>query len=117
MMSRKTDPERIVKKLEKSIQELSLDLKAIIDEHDQYCWPSHEHAAAWFESLPIETLRESVEREHGEPRHKMSLHDLKHKFGLRRLHEKTQAKLEQKERDLRVVRYEQVIREIERILG
>jgi hypothetical protein len=101
MMSRKTDSSRTVKRLERSIRELTLDLKAITDEHDRYCWPTHEQAVAWFESLPIETLRESVERDHGKPR----------------LHEKTQAQLEQKERDLREARYDRAIKEIERILG
>ena len=116
MTSRKTS-DRTVKRLEKNIQELTLDLKAIVDEHDRYCWPSHEQAAAWLESLPIETLHESLERQLGYPRHKMSLHDLRHKFGLRRLHEVTQYELEQTERELRIAKYDRALKKIERILS
>ena len=99
---------RKIEKLEKRIQELALDLIAIAQEHDRYQFGQGPQAAeSWLHSLPIETLNDSIRVERQLPRLKPNLGDLRHKFGLRKLHEKTQHDLEEAQRQLRLARIEE----------
>lgn len=105
-----------VKRLQKAVKELGLDLEAILEEHDRYRLKgSSEEVMDWFQSLPIETLRESIDREHKKPRTKYSLHDMKHKFELRKLHELKTKELEQKQSQLNVAKINSILAQIERI--
>ncbi len=71
-----------VKKLQRSVNDLYLDLQAIQDEHDKYILNTpKDKAVDWFQSLPIETLKESLDCDKNNPRTKYSLHDMKQKFG------------------------------------
>ena len=85
-----------VNQLQETVEELGLDLQAIADEHDLYCLKtsSEVEAMAWMHSLPIETLSESLNNERQMPRSKYSLHDMHHKFALRKLHEKRKYELD-----------------------
>lgn len=85
-----------VKSLQETVEELGLDLQAIADEHDKYCLKTNTEADAikWLHSLPIETLSDSLDKEHKRPRSKYSLHDMYHKFALRKLHEKKKEELD-----------------------
>lgn len=115
-MSRRTsDPDTRVRKLAKKVDELLLDLNAIADEHERYRFGGMAAVESWINCLPIETLRESVERDHGKPRTKMALGDLKHKFGLRKLHEDYQEKLEQAEIELNVAKIDKVLEQIGKV--
>jgi hypothetical protein len=105
-----------VKKLQRSVNELNLDLEAIREEHDRYVLgASKDEAMDWFNSLPIETLCESLNREHKNPRTKFNLQDMKHKFALRRLHEQKKSKLEDEKIKLNVARIDCIIAKIQDI--
>jgi hypothetical protein len=112
----RSDNAKQVKRLQRSVRELDLDLKAIVEEHDRYRLQGpDDQVMNWFHSLPIETLAESLDIEHHKPRTKYSLHDMKHKFALRRLHEKKSKELEQKKSELNIAKINLVITQIERI--
>jgi hypothetical protein len=99
-----------IKKLERDVQELALDLKAITEEHDHYCFGTNlKETEAWFHSLPIETLKESLDRQYGHPRSKPSLQDMKHKFNLRKLHDETQAELLEKQSKLFIAKIDRIL--------
>lgn len=85
-----------VKRLQEEVNELGLDLQAIADEHDKYCLTYNTDADAiqWLHSMPIETLSDSLNKEHQRPRVKYSLHDITHKSALRKLHSKKKDELE-----------------------
>lgn len=103
-----------IKKLTKTVKELDLDIKAISDEHDRYCLKgSSEEIMNWFKSLPIETLRESIDREHKKPRTKYSLRDMKHKFELRKLHDKKTEELYLKKIELNIAKIDLLLSKIE----
>lgn len=105
-----------VKRLQKCVKELNLDLQAILEEHDRYRLKgSDEEVMNWFHSLPIETLRESCERERGKPRTRYSLHDMRHKFALRRLHEQKCNELVAKQAELNIAKINCILAKIERI--
>lgn len=105
-----------VKRLEKSVKELGQDVQAILEEHDRYRLKgSNEEIMEWFQSLPIETLKESLDRERQKPRTKYSLHDMQHKFTLRKLHEQKTLELECKQTDLIVAKINHVLTQIDRI--
>lgn len=105
-----------VKRLQRSVSELDLDVKAILEEHDRYRMKgSDEEILKWFQSLPIETLHESCDREHQKPRTKYSLHDMKHKFSLRRLHEKKVQELVKRKSELNVARINCILAQIEKV--
>ena len=75
-----------VKKLQRNLKTLSLDLEAIIQEHDKYRLSgTNDEIMHWYQSLPIESLKESLERDRHIPQTKYSLHHMKHKFALRKL--------------------------------
>ena len=76
-----------IRNLERYCSELKLDIDAIEDEHSFYRMNSSQYEAMnWFDCLPIETLKESINREKGRPREKYSLKDLYNKFKLERLY-------------------------------
>jgi hypothetical protein len=100
--------------LERKAKELSLDIKAIVEEHDSYKIDGDPQS--WFEKLPIETLYESFEREYGIPRKVPPLPTMIHKFGLRKLHDKTQEELQRVEQELRVARIEDLLGKIDKLL-
>ena len=106
-----------VKTLQETVEELGLDLQAIADEHDQYCLKSstEDEAIDWLHSMPIETLSDSLNRERQKPRSKYSLHDMRHKFALRKLHEKKKDELERLRIDLNIAKIDFIIAKIERI--
>lgn len=116
MMLKNDNPDKLVRKLKKSVRELCLDLQAITEEHDRYVPKgSQEEIIEWFHSLPIETLLESINREHNLPRTKYSLCDIKHKFALRKLHEKKKEELEQKQIELNIAKIDCVLSKIQGI--
>jgi hypothetical protein len=116
MMLRSDNHAKQVKRLQKTVKELDLDLKAIVEEHDRYRLQGPDDKIMnWFHSLPIETLVESLDREYHKPRTKYSLHDMKHKFALRKLHEKKSKELEQKKTELNLAKINHVLAQIERI--
>jgi hypothetical protein len=106
-----------VKMLKQTIEELGLDLQAIADEHDKYClnYSNEAEAMNWFHSLPIETLSDSLNRDYKKPRSKYSLHDMNHKFTLRRLHEKKKEELEKLKIDFNIALIDSIIDKIEKI--
>lgn len=112
----KTDPESMVKKLQRQEKQLSRDIKAIIKEHDSYSFGgSKENISDWFDSLPIQDLRDSLERQHNYPRRHPSLRDLKHKFGLRKLFTKTADKLQEVQTELKIATIDSIINKIAKV--
>jgi len=106
-----------VKLLQETVEELGLDLQAIADEHDKYCLNSstEDEAITWLHSIPIETLSDSLNRERQKPRSKYSLHDMRHKFALRRLHEKKKEELEKLRIDLNIAKIDFILTQIANI--
>ncbi|MCK9567666.1 hypothetical protein M0R72_01795 [Candidatus Pacearchaeota archaeon] len=103
--------------LRETIDELGLDLQAIADEHDQYCLKTstEDEAMNWLHSMPIENLSDSLNREHQRPRSKYSLHDMRHKFALRKLHEKKKEELDRLKIDLNIAMIDSIISKIESV--
>lgn len=108
-----------VKHLQDSVDDLGLDVQAIADEHDQYCLTATNEAEAlnWFHSLPIESLSESLNRDHGRPRLKYSLRDMHHKFALRKLHEEKMEELERLKIRLSIAKIDAVLDMIAKAIG
>lgn len=105
-----------VRKLQRNVNDLNLDLQAIQEEHDKYVLGgSKDEAIEWFNSLPIETLRDSLDREKKAPRTKYSLQDMRHKFALRRLHEQKKDQLEKEQSKLNLARIDHIAAQIKKI--
>ena len=116
MTSRRIEnSDKRVKRLTKKVDELLLDLNAIADEHSRYRFGGVAAVESWINCLPIETLGESINRERGKPRTKIALGDLKHKFGLRKLHDDYQEKLELAEIELNIAKIDKVLEQIGKI--
>jgi hypothetical protein len=103
--------------LRETVEELGLDLQAIADEHDQYCLKAstEDEAINWLHSMPIESLSNSLNMEHQRPRSKYSLHDMRHKCALRKLHEKKKEELDRIKIDLSIAMIDSILEKIERI--
>ena len=106
-----------VKALQETVEELGLDLQAIADEHDKYCFQSSSENDTfnWLHSLPIETLSDSLNRERQKPRTKYSLHDMNHKFALRKLHEKKKEELDKLKIKFNIAKIDYLLNKIEKI--
>ena len=67
-----------LKTLTKTVEELDFDLRVIAEEHDRYRLNSsnEDEAMNWLHSLPIETLSESLDKEHLRPRTKYSFNHM-----------------------------------------
>ena len=76
-----------------------------------------ERIGEFFDSLPISTLCESLKREAGKPRETFSLADMKHKFGLRKLHERKQEELERKQHEYNIAKIEVIQNNIRKVEG
>jgi hypothetical protein len=103
-----------LKALSKTVEELGLDLQAIAEEHDKYCLnsSSEDDAMNWLRSMPIENLRDSLNRDSQRPRERYSLHDMKHKFALRKLHEKKKVEYETLQSKLIITKIDTLITKI-----
>ena len=108
-----------VKHLQETVEELGLDLKAIAEEHDRYCfnYSTDDDAINWLHSMPIETLSDSLNRDNKRPRLKYSLHDMQHKFALKKLHEKKKEELEDLQTQLNVAKIDMLLNTIKKIIG
>lgn len=105
-----------IRKLEHLCSELELDLKAIRDEYSFYKMNvSDEDAVNWFNCLPIETLKESIDREKFRPRLKYSLKDMHNNFRLKELHSKKEEELSDALSNLRVAKINSLISYIKSI--
>ena len=103
-------------KLKENVEELDLDLKGIVEEHDYYRLDdSKENIENWFNSLPIETLKDSLISEHHLPRKRYSLHDMRHKFALRKLYEQKKHELDLEKIQLNIVKIDCVLAQIKGI--
>ncbi len=116
MKLKSDDLTKQVKNLQRSVNDLNLDLQAIQEEHDRYVLgASKDEAIEWFHSLPIESLKESLNHDKKNPRTKYSLQDMKHKFALRRLHEKKKEQLEDEKSKLSIARVNHILVQIENV--
>jgi hypothetical protein len=116
MSRRDNSPEARCRRLKRHIKELYLDVEGIIKEHDRYrLGGDQDRIEQFFESLPIETLRESLAREHGKPRTTFSLRDMHHKFGLRKLHDQKQQELECRQHEYNIAQIEVVQNKIRKV--
>jgi hypothetical protein len=105
-----------VSKLQRNVNDLSLDLQAIKEEHDRYTFgSSKDKVIEWFSSLPIESLLDSIDHEKHKPRTRFNLQDMHHKFALRKLHNQKQDQLERETTKLNIVKIDQIINRINKI--
>lgn len=105
------------KQLEEEIKETTLDIKAIIEEHDRYKFKSDKEVYAFMESLPIETLRDSLNKDLGKPRSKISLKDIPHIAKLYREFDKKQESLQKLKNDLFIAQVDELQEKINKIIG
>jgi hypothetical protein len=112
----KLKSDKYIKKLQRNVRELDLDIQAIIEEHDRYVLSgSTKEIQNWFDSLPIESLKELCDREKHRPRTKYSLHDMKHKFALRKLHDEKQEQLISERSKLNLAKIDFILSQIEKV--
>jgi hypothetical protein len=98
------------------VRELSLDVRAIIEEHDRYRLGADTGRIEKFlDGFPIETLHESIDFEHRRPRKKYSLQDMMHKFSLRKLYYQKQEELERKQHQLNITKIDIIISRIKKV--
>jgi hypothetical protein len=70
----KSKKQKLFRKINRDLKHLAKDLAAIVAENNLY---QNQVSHDWMESLPIETLSESIAVEHAQPRARMSLCDFK----------------------------------------
>jgi len=105
-----------LRRVKRRVKQATLELQMIEEEHDEYRIDgSIEDIEDWFHSLPIESLRESLNQEYGLPRESYSLKDMLMKFGLQREYDSVQENLTQLKRELYIAKIDCVLSEIERI--
>jgi hypothetical protein len=107
-------PSKKIRGLQKKARELSLDIQAIVKEHDSYMIKGD--AKTWLERLSVETLNDSLSIEHGVRRDSLPLAAMKHKFGLRKLHDKVQQELDRVQSELRVEKIDTVLKRIAQVV-
>lgn len=106
-----------VKALSKERKELDAVVKNLAKEHNKYgINGTDEEIKRWFDCLPIETLRESIDFENKIPREKYSLQDMKKRFSIRKLHEKKVEDLDRVKQEIRILKIESLLSKIEKIL-
>ena len=116
MKLKKTDLSKEAKSLRTQkikVKKLSKDFEAIVDEHDYYTFSSEKEAMVWFQSLPIETLSESLSMDKKLPRQKPSLQDMHLKTKLRKDSYKVQNKLEKAMYDLNIANIDFILSKID----
>jgi hypothetical protein len=103
-----------IEQLQETVEELALDLKALAEEHDLYCfnYSSDKEAIDWLHSMPIETLSDSINRDKQRARSKYSLSDIRHKRALRKLHEKKKDELETLQTQLSIAKIDVILGKI-----
>lgn len=116
MTSKRNSPEYRARRLRNDVRELTLDVKAIIEEHDRYRLGGNiEQIEKFFDSLPIETLRDSILFEKNQPRERYSLKDMCHKFGLRRYYHQKKHELDLKQHELNIAKIDIIISRIKKV--
>lgn len=105
------------KQIEKEIKKTTLDIKAIMEEHDRYKFKSDKEAYAFMESLPIETLTDSLNKDLGKPRSRISLKDIPHVNKLHREFDEKQESLKKLKNDLFIAQIDELQEKINNIIG
>lgn len=108
---------KTIKNIEQEIVETTLDIKAIMEEHDRYKFKSEQEAYTFIESLPIETLKESLDKDNGKPRSRISLKDIPHVNRLHREFDKKQDSLMKLKKDLFIAKIDELQEKINKIIG
>jgi hypothetical protein len=96
--------------LEAEVKNISKDISSIVKEHQNYVLEG-EDADNFFSafSFPIETLKESLERQRGLTKKKYSLKDFYQKIKLRKLHQKSIEKLSFAKSELMVSKIDELL--------
>lgn len=110
---RLTEKQRELRKLTREIRVLTRDINHIIDKHNGYEIGGVED---WFDCYPIESLRESLNYDHGNRRSKFSLQDFLKKIKLRRQHQEKMDKLEDVSRKQSIAEIDVILERINRLL-
>lgn len=86
---------REAKKLEREMKRLAKDIDNIVSQHNSFT-KDHTSISAqnWIESLPVESLKDSVNIENGKPTKKLTLGDLVQKSQLAKQFEEKTDKLD-----------------------
>ena len=102
--------ERELLKLNRKFRKAARDLDQIAMKHNSYhVGGDVDDVMNWFDSMPIENLRESLDKDHNYPRTKFSLSDMHERGRLRRQHDK-------KEKELLLLEHKRTIAEIDVLL-
>jgi hypothetical protein len=74
-----------ISSIEKKIEETQNEIQAMVKEHDRNRLDvSNSELESWFNSLPIESLKESLDRDRNKPRRSYSLKNMLQKFRIRK---------------------------------
>lgn len=116
MKLKKTDNSKEAKALRLNklkVKKLSIDVDALIDEHDFYTFATEQEAAEWFQSFPIETLGESLSMDRNAPREKPSLQDMYLKSKLRKDYYKKSESLEKAIYELNIANIDFILSKVD----
>jgi len=104
-----------IKGIQNKINELELDLEAIIEEHNKYTLPNSNEAAKWMNSLPINSLYDSLLCDNDKYTSFFSIRNMHHRPKLRKLFEKTLDEYESLKSELQVKRIDKVLAKIKKV--
>lgn len=104
-----------IRAIKKAIKELELDLEAIIEEHKKYTFPTPSEAGNWINSLPINTLKDSISYEKGSFSSFFSIRNMHHRPALAKLFDKKIDEYEQLKSDLQVKQIDATLKKIKDI--
>jgi hypothetical protein len=112
-----TKKKRELTRLNREVKRLARDLDELVDKHNTFrVGGGAQKVIEWFESFPIETLRESLDYDHSKPRKKLTLADLSEKGRVRRAHALKEEQLELAEHRRTAAEIDVLLEKINRLL-
>lgn len=118
---KRTDPlsekKRELLRMNREVKKLARDLDELVDRHNAFrVGGGAQRVIEWFESFPIETLRESLDYESDRPRQKLALCDLEEKGRIRRAHYEKEEQLELAEHKRTIAEIDFLLEKIAQVL-
>ena len=98
--------------LEKEFRKLKRELDYFVDKHDSLSFKNEVEAAKWLQSMPIETLMESIKYDNGNQT-KLSLKDVKRKAEFRGKYTEIKGKIDSLLSEFDIEKIESLQKEIE----
>ena len=104
-------------RMNREVKKLARDLDELVDRHNEFrVGGGPQRVIEWFESFPIENLRESLDYDYDKPRQKLTLADLDEKGFIRREHYEKEEQLELAECKRTIAEIDFLLEKINRVL-